>query len=51
MEQLDEEEYTECPHCGAMWTQEEIDWQNCDYCGYPSGDGCLEEDYCDFDDE
>lgn len=25
----------ECPNCGAIWGLEEIDWGQCDACGYP----------------
>jgi len=24
-----------CPQCSAVWTMEEIDWQECFACGYP----------------
>lgn len=52
MEQLEEEEeYTQCPVCQSVWGMEEIDWQQCDSCGYPDGDGCLDEDWSDFDDD
>jgi hypothetical protein len=48
---MDDEEYTQCPVCQSVWGMEEIDWQQCDSCGYPDGDGCLDEDWSDFDDD
>ncbi len=33
----------ECPICGAIWTIEENDWQQCACCGYPNN----EEDFDD----
>jgi Zn ribbon nucleic-acid-binding protein len=38
----------QCPNCQAVWSMEEIDWQECDACGYPD-----EEDfeYNSYDDE
>ncbi len=26
---------TQCPNCGAIWGFEEIQFQECDACGYP----------------
>ena len=40
---------TECPHCNSIWTMEEIDWQECDACGYPQNDAT--DDHEDFVDE
>lgn len=28
----------QCPNCCAIWTLEEIDWQQCDACGWPNND-------------
>ncbi len=28
-------QHTECPHCNAVWGVSEIDYQQCDSCGYP----------------
>lgn len=38
----------ECPNCGAVWGMEEIDWQQCDCCGWPDNDD--DDDYYDDDD-
>ncbi len=27
---------TQCPHCSAIWTMEEMDWQECFACGWPA---------------
>jgi hypothetical protein len=27
---------TSCPNCQSNWGFEEIDWQECDCCGYPN---------------
>lgn len=27
---------TECPNCGALWGFDEIEFQECDACGYPN---------------
>lgn len=32
-----------CPVCGAGWSMEEIDFQQCDSCGYPDSLDDLEE--------
>lgn len=37
-------ELLECPNCGAIWGAEEIDWQQCDYCGYPDNNEDTEHD-------
>lgn len=47
----DDEEYTECPNCGAVWGIEELSFQECDYCGYPACDDDENIDYDDFDEE
>lgn len=28
----------QCPNCQAIWGIEEIDWQQCDCCGWPDVD-------------
>jgi len=30
--------FRECPHCPAIWGQEEIDFQECGACGYPNNE-------------
>jgi Zn ribbon nucleic-acid-binding protein len=40
-------EETECPQCGAQWTLEEIEWQQCDACGYPDEDEAFDDDFDD----
>ena len=36
-----------CPNCDSGWSIEEIDLQECDYCGYPDCD----YDEIDWDDD
>jgi hypothetical protein len=38
---------TECPNCGSLWGFEEMDWQECDCCGYPN----VDEDFMNDDDD
>jgi hypothetical protein len=33
----------QCPNCFAVWSIEEIDWNNCDACGYPNHEEEEEE--------
>lgn len=40
----------ECPNCNAVWGMEEIDWQECDCCGYPNVDATDFDDDDDYDD-
>jgi len=44
---MDNETYFECPHCQAHWGIEEIDWQQCDACGWPD----VDAQYADADDD
>lgn len=37
-------EHHECPCCGSLWGLEEIDWQECDACGWP-------DEECETDDQ
>ena len=49
--------FEECPHCQAVWGIEEIDFQECDSCGYPHFDeddenwGRSDDDDFDEDEE
>jgi Zn ribbon nucleic-acid-binding protein len=36
-----------CPNCQSIWGMEEIDWQECDSCGYPD----IEVEEGDYYDE
>lgn len=35
---------TECPHCPAVWTFDEIQYQRCFDCGWPDVDDDDEEE-------
>ncbi len=37
-------DYWTCPECGSAFGVEEYDWQCCDACGWPDGDGTLFDD-------
>jgi rubrerythrin len=41
---MNEEMLLECPNCGAIWGMEEIDFQQCDCCGYPNEEYDYEDD-------
>lgn len=43
--------YLQCPNCSANWGIEEIDFQECDACGYPNCDDDDEPDIDYYDDE
>lgn len=34
----DDSPLEQCPHCGSLWGCEEMDFQECDCCGYPDVD-------------
>lgn len=35
---MEDKKVKACPECGKVWTQEEIDLQECSGCGYPEDD-------------
>lgn len=41
---MEEEVLTVCPHCNVIWGSDEIDWQQCQSCGYPDYDVYDETD-------
>ena len=42
--------FLECPNCNAIWGSEEIDFQECDCCGWPDDDCCDCDDQVFLDD-
>ena len=44
---MSQENKTRCPNCSAEWSWEEIDAQECFYCGYPQVNTPDEDDYED----
>lgn len=41
--------YFQCPNCDSNWGIEEIDFQECDSCGWPEPEPEIDSD--DIDDE
>lgn len=44
-------ELTQCPGCNSQWSQSEIEYQQCDTCGYPITDNPTSEYDTEIDDE
>jgi len=42
---------TKCPGCQAEWDETEIEYQQCDKCGYPIVENPTSEYDTEFDDE
>lgn len=40
-----------CPNCQAQWGFDEIQFQQCDCCGWPDNDDDLDDDYDNYDDD
>lgn len=48
---LSKQPILECPNCSSIWGMEEIDWQNCDACGWPDNEDDDEDTGWDEGDE
>lgn len=44
-------ELTKCPNCHQEWSQSEIEYQQCDACGYPLIQNPTSEFDAEIDDE